>query len=127
MVRKLESTTIGYFKVCGESANVDQNVVDEFRSKLEKIVEDYASENIFNADETGLFFCTLPDKTLATKGEACKGGKSAKERITVMLACSSTGEKLQPLIIGKSKHLRCFKNIKMGNLPVDWQSNKNPG
>lgn len=121
MVRKLESTTIGYFKVCGESANVDQNVVDEFRSKLEKIVEDYASENIFNADETGLFFCTLPDKTLATKGEACKGGKSAKERITVMLACSSTGEKLQPLIIGKSKHLRCFKNIKMGNLPVDWQ------
>jgi len=66
----------------------------------------------------------LPDKTLAPKGEACKGGKLAKERITVMLACSSTGEKLKPLVIGKAKQPRCFKNINIYNLPVFWQSNK---
>jgi hypothetical protein len=47
--------------------------VDDFRSKIGKIVEGYKAEDIFNADETGLFFKALPDKTLAPKGEACKG------------------------------------------------------
>jgi hypothetical protein len=70
--------------VCGESADVDDNVVDDFRSKIGKIVEGYKAEDIFNADETGLFFKALPDKTLAPKGEACKAGKLAKERITVI-------------------------------------------
>lgn len=116
--------SIGFFKVCGESAEVDENVVDDFRSKIGKIVEGYKAEDIFNADETGLFFKALPNKTLAPKGEACKGGKLAKERITVMLACSSTGEKLKPLVIGKAKQPRCFKNINIDNLPVLWQSNK---
>jgi hypothetical protein len=57
----------------------------------------------------------LPDKTLAPKGEACKGGKLAKERITVMLASSSTGEKLKPLVIRKAKQPRCFKNKNIDN------------
>jgi hypothetical protein len=47
--------SIGFFKVCGESADVDDNVVDDFRSKIGKIVEGYKAEDIFNADETGLF------------------------------------------------------------------------
>lgn len=110
--------SIGFFKVCGESADVDDNVVDDFRSKIGKIVEGYKAEDIFNADETGLFFKALPDKTLAPKGEACKGGKLAKERITVMLASSSTGKKLKPLVIGKAKQPRCFKNINIDNLRV---------
>jgi hypothetical protein len=42
--------------------------VDDFRSKIGKIVEGYKAEDIFNADETGLFFKALPDKTLAPKG-----------------------------------------------------------
>ncbi|CAC5395781.1 unnamed protein product [Mytilus coruscus] len=108
--------SIGFFKVCGESVDVDQSVVDDFKSKLENIVADYTPENVFNADETGLFFKALPDKTLGQKGEACKGGKLAKERITVMLACSSTGEKLPPSVIGKAKKPRCFKNINVNNL-----------
>jgi hypothetical protein len=29
--------SIGFFKVCGESADVDDNVVDDFRSKIGKI------------------------------------------------------------------------------------------
>jgi hypothetical protein len=37
-------------------ADVDDNVVDDFRSKIGKIVEGYKAEDIFNADETGLFF-----------------------------------------------------------------------
>jgi hypothetical protein len=56
----------------------------------------YDDNDIFNCDETGLFFKTLPDKTLCIKSEDCKGGKLAKEHLTVMLCCSLGGEKLKP-------------------------------
>jgi hypothetical protein len=46
---------------------------------------DYKPQDIFNCDETGLFFRALPDKTLAQKKSACKGGKIAKERLIVLL------------------------------------------
>jgi hypothetical protein len=35
-----------------------------------------------------------------------------------MLASSSTGKKLKPLVIGKAKQPRCFKNINIDNLRV---------
>lgn len=37
------------------------------------------------ADETGLFFKCLPDKTLTFKNEKCHGGKHSKERLTILL------------------------------------------
>jgi hypothetical protein len=106
----------------------DLNFQLDFSKSVEKVlgtlVANYKPEDVFNADKTGLFFRTLPDKTLGVKGEACKGGKLAKERVTVLLTCSSTGEKLKPLVIGKAKNPRCFKNINIDNLPVYWESNK---
>jgi hypothetical protein len=33
-------------------------------------------------------------------------------------------EKLRPLVIGKAKNPRCFKNINIDNLPVYWESSK---
>lgn len=33
------------------------------------------TKNVFNADESGLFYRLLPDKTLQFKGEKCHGGK----------------------------------------------------
>jgi len=35
--------------------------------------------------------------------EKCKIGKLAKERLTIALLCSTTGEKFKPLLIGKSQ------------------------
>lgn len=52
------------------------------------------------------------------------GGKRSKERITVSLCASMTGEKLKPLVIGKSAHPRCFSKIKPEKLPVIYRNNK---
>ena len=41
-----------------------------------------------------------------------------------MFCCSASGEKLKPMLIGKAKKPRCFKNINVTNLPVIWRSNK---
>ena len=69
-----------------------------------KTCEGYATKDIFNCDETGLFYRTLPTRSLVVKG-----GKQAKDRITVLLCASVSGEKLQPLVIGKSRNPRSFK------------------
>ena len=62
-------------------------------------------------------------KTHDFKGEACHGGKQAKNRLIVLVATNQTGsEKLPLLAIGKSANPKCFKNIK--TLPVDYGSNK---
>ena len=58
---------------------------------MKEILEKYAPEDIYKADEAGLFFQLLPDRTLAFKGEECYGGKKSKQRLTVVLCTNSTG------------------------------------
>ena len=111
------------YAICGEKADVDTNIVDDFITRAPTLVDGYSPKDVFNCDETGLYFRALPDKTLATKSDARKGGKMSKERLTVMLACSASGEKLKPLVIGKARQPRCFKKVKVDRLPVTWVSN----
>lgn len=111
-------------RICGEEASVDQALVASFfTGKWAEIKKDYAPRDIFNADETGLFFKALPERTLALKNEKCSGGKFSKERITVLVCCNMDGtEKLPLLVIGKSAKPRCFKGVK--TLPLQYSSSK---
>lgn len=76
-------------------------------SRIPGIICGNSHQNVFNCDETGLFFREVSDKTLAERGKEYSGGKLAKERerVTVMMCCSSTIEKLKPLVIGKARKL----------------------
>ena len=107
----------------GEAQSADATSASDYISRLPTIIGDYTPENIFNADETGLFYRALPRKSLVEKYKQSKGQKYCKERITILLAASSTGEKLKPLVIGKSQKPRCFKNINVHDLPVTWKAN----
>ncbi|XP_057310264.1 tigger transposable element-derived protein 4-like [Hydractinia symbiolongicarpus] len=89
---------------------------------LPTILSNYKLEDTFNADEFGLFYQCLPEKTYHLKGEKCSGGKKSKLRFTGMAAASATGEKLRMFVIGKSKKPRCFNNIK--HLPCQYTSQK---
>lgn len=82
------------------------------RGRLQEILNSYEPRDVFNVDEMGLFYKELPSKTLAYRGEACTGGKRSKERITVLVGANMAGdEKLKLLVVGKSRHPRCFKGI----------------
>jgi len=109
--------------VCGEKASVDTHCCSNWIKNLPDVLAGYSSNDIFNVDETGLFFKCLPDKTLMLKGKECSGGKYGKERITIMIGSNMSGtEKLKLFVIGKAKKPRCFKGIK--SLAVDYRSNK---
>lgn len=74
-----------------------------------KLNEKYTPDNIFNADETGIFYKMTPDKTLKFKGEKCVGGKLSKERITAFVAANMSGtEKRKIMVIGKPKKPAMF-------------------
>lgn len=110
-------------KVCGESAAVDDTLCDDWKEKLTDLTREYHPDDVYNADESGLFYKCLPDKTLTFRGDTCNGGKNSKERLTVLLCTNSTGtHKLKPLIIGKSSKPRCFKNV--STLPTDYKANR---
>lgn len=111
-------------KICGEAAEVSTKVVEKWINEVwHEKKEKYADEDIFNCDETGIFYKMTPDKTLKFKGEKCVGGKQSKERLTVLLCANMTGnEKRKLLVIGKSKQPRCFKNVK--KLPVRYAANR---
>ena len=97
----------------------------EIRGKrLPVLCKGYEPKEIFNVDETGLFFRALPTKSMVTKGNSCNGGKNSKDRITVLLAASAAGEKLRPLVIGKSKKSRCFYGFEIPTLGVDYDYSK---
>ena len=110
------------YAICGESGNVDIDKAEEWKAFLASLCDGYTPANIFNMDETGYFYRALPNSTLNQVSKSCKGGKLAKDRVTVALTCSAAGEKLQPLIIGKSKKPRCFRNIDLSRLGVVYKS-----
>ena len=79
---------------------------------LPTLLSNYSLKNIYNADEFGLFFQCLPDKSYQLKSEKCSGGKHSKIRITGLAAANAAGEKLPMFVIGKAKNPRCFTDTK---------------
>lgn len=120
-----ERHELTFKKVCGEANSVDTGTgaMSDWKTKLQTILSEYQAEDIFNADETGLFYRMMPEKTLEYKNVKCHGGKMSKERVTVMVCANMTGnEKLPLFVIGKSKNPRCFKNVK--TMPIQYEANK---
>jgi hypothetical protein len=106
--------------VSGEKLSSDITAIEPFKNKfLQKIGElGLTPDQVYNADESGLFWRVLPNKTLVHKNEdSAPGRKISKERITFMPCANSTGtHKLKLLVIGKARKPRAF--TKTGSLPV---------
>ena len=103
-----ERYNVKRFKRCGEGADVDEEVVNNYKTRIPNIVSGKNVKEVFNC---GLFYRAMPDKTLAEKGDAVIGGKMAKERLTVLLCCNASGEKLKPLVIGKAWKPHAFSGV----------------
>ena len=58
----------------------DEITAPRTETRLPTILSRYPLENIFNADEFGLFYQCLPNKTLHLKGAKCSGGRHSKVR-----------------------------------------------
>ncbi|VVC37159.1 DDE superfamily endonuclease domain,Homeobox domain-like,HTH CenpB-type DNA-binding domain [Cinara cedri] len=118
---------IKFKRAHGEKASANSDGADEWKlTKLPQILAKISLEDIYNADETGLYYRATPDGSLCFKHELIAGSKKAMERITVLCCVNVSGtDKKKLLVIGKSKKPRCFQQISLQKLPVEYHSNKN--
>ena len=76
-------------------------------------------KDIYNADEFGLFYQCVPNKTYQLKSEKWSGGKLSKVRITRMASANAAGDKLPMFVIGKARKPRCFKTLSFYLVDID--------
>ncbi|XP_015187494.1 PREDICTED: jerky protein homolog-like [Polistes dominula] len=102
--------TISSEKLSNDESAV-QLFIQHFKDKVEEL--GLLPDQIYNADESGLFWRLLPNKTFVFSKEASTPGRKViKDRITFMPCSNATGtHKLDLLVIGKVKNPRAFKNI----------------
>ncbi|XP_049308636.1 tigger transposable element-derived protein 6-like [Bactrocera dorsalis] len=76
---------IKFKKIQGEAADADTTAAENYRNEvLNTLIKDYEPGDIFNADESGLFYKALPSGTLCKGGDKAVGGKAQKARLTLL-------------------------------------------
>lgn len=111
----------------GEKLSADVTEAEVFKDGFNMFMQTVHLhlDNIYNADETGLYYKELPTKTFALSDERqVFGRKPVKQRVTVLVCANATGtHKIPLLVIGTAKNPRCFKNNRQ-NLPVHYEAQK---
>ena len=69
---------------------------------LPTLLANYKLENIFNADQFGLFYQCLPTKTHHISRGKCSGDKNNNAQLAGVEPAGVTGEKLPMIIVAKS-------------------------
>ncbi|KAF7688378.1 Tigger transposable element-derived protein 6 [Cucumispora dikerogammari] len=86
----------------------------------QKLIE-YSKDDIYNMNETGLFYKLIPSKTVCKSVR--EGYKILKDRVFIALCSNFFGtHKMKLLIIGKPANPRCFRNWKQSS--VNYTSSK---
>jgi len=114
---------ISYKNINANHALLKECVITEWLNSVKETIKGYKDRDIFNCDETALFYRILPENTMSFINETCIDGNLSKERLTIMLCTNMDGEFEKPLIIGKVGKHNCFKDIDIDNFEIVWKSN----
>ena len=112
------------FRKQGESASAPPaEQLENERKLLRQLLRTYKPEDIWNGDETGLFWRMEPSRVLArTK---LSGHKKDKSRVTIFCATNSIGtEKMKLSFIYRHKKPQVLRNLNYANLPVYYYWNE---
>ncbi|QRV79154.1 tigger transposable element-derived protein 4 [Ceratobasidium sp. AG-Ba] len=103
------------YKFHGEAASAPIDTLDTEVQRVKELIELYDARDVFNVDETALFFRLPPTTGLAF--EQMSGIKADKIRLTYLLGANMDGsEKLKPLVIGRARRPRCFDRVEASDL-----------
>jgi hypothetical protein len=106
----------------GQAASVPKSIHYEMEA-IQVICDSYKPDDIYNMDETGLYWRRMPNGGLSSKGRP--GQKNGKTRITIVVASNATGSDKLPLwIIGTSKTPHALRGIDMTLFGCIWRYNK---
>jgi len=78
-----------------EGASANKEEAEKFAREFQEwiIIHGYKPEQLFNCDETGLFWEQMPNRTFITNEEKCMPGyKPTKHGITVLFCANPSGD-----------------------------------
>jgi hypothetical protein len=114
--------SLRYHSFHGESASVPASIHDEMKP-IQAICDQYQPQDIYNMDETGLYWRRMPNGGLSTDSHA--GQKKDKTRISIAVATNATGSDRLPLwLIGTAKTPRALRGVNMRAIGCIWRWNK---
>ncbi|KAB0384998.1 hypothetical protein FD755_006915 [Muntiacus reevesi] len=128
-----ESSQTEKFKECHCLPHFKMNISapakeDEYPEILKSIIQEgeYTPQQVFNVDETGLYWKRMPERTfLSVEERAEPGFKSSKDRLMLLLGGNAAGDfKLKPLLVYHSENPKALKGYSKPNLPVIWRSSR---
>ena len=89
----------------------------------------YSPNDIYNGDETALFYKLLPHRTYCFDSDKPAGSAKRKDRLTLLIITNMDGSDHRKLsVIGKSKTPRCLQKkykMQVKDMSVDWYASKN--
>ena len=89
----------------------------------------YSPNDIYNGDETALFYKSLPHRTYCFDGDKPAGSAKRKDRLTLLIITNMDGSDHRKLsVIGKAKTPRCLQKkykMQVKDMSVDWYASKN--
>ena len=92
-------------------------------------LEGYSPSDIYNGDETTLFYKSLPHRTYCHVDDKAAGSTKHKDRLTLLIITNMDGsDHRKQSVIRKAKNPRCLqKKYKMtvNEMAVDWYASKN--
>lgn len=105
----------------GEAASVDEKASIEMAA-IRTLAGSYAEDDIYNMDETGLFWRMSPSRGLTTQSRP--GSRKDKTRISIVCCANASGSDRFPLwFIGKARQPRALRSINISAMGGQWQSN----
>ena len=104
--------------------------MDEFvENELLPALQRYSPNNVYNGDETALYYKALPHRTYCQKESNPSGSSKKRDRLTALLITNMDGSDRRKLsVIGKAAEPRCIKKtyrMQVKDMAVDWYSSKN--
>ncbi|CAM5110822.1 unnamed protein product [Natator depressus] len=90
----------------------NEEAAKAYPEQLKKIIEEkgYLPEQVFNADETGLFWKRMPNRTYISKSERqVPGFKAAKDHVTLLFCGNAAGHLVKPGLLYRAANPRALK------------------
>ena len=117
--------------ICGskESAAPHDELETWKETVLVPTLARYSPNDIYNGDETALFYKSLPHRTYYFDGDKPAGSAKRKDRLTLLIITNMDGSDHRKLsVIGKSKTPHCLQKkykMQVKDMAVDWYASKN--
>jgi hypothetical protein len=104
---------IKFKKANGEKDSADTVSAEQWKStRLPNLQQKFCADDIYSANETGLFYCAMPDGPQSYKHATLSDSEKAVDSV-IVLCCSymSGTEKRKLLVIGKRAKPWSFKGL----------------